>query len=133
MNKYIYAIGIPILLICCGAVARKLVRGSNWQFDDFYLGVELALAAMASALVYLYDLSKIKRISAEVTNISDKLSATAVFLALCFFLLLWILSTHQDWEKRSQNRGGQFLMLGIIANLIGVGLIAIFVLLIKGV
>jgi hypothetical protein len=59
--------------------------------------------------------------------------ATASFLALCFFLLLWILSIHQDWEKRSQNPRGQLVWLGIITNLVGAGLLVVFVLLVKGV
>ena len=133
-NPYTIAIGIPLVLIFCGALAKKLVRGSVWRPSDFFLGVELSLAAMASALVYVFDLSRLTGTqSTSGASVPGKMAATASFLALCFFLLLWVLSTHQDWEKRSQNPGGQFVWLGIITNLVGAGLLAAFVLFVKGV
>ena len=133
-NAYLIALGIPLVLILSGAFAKKLVRGSAWQASDFFLGVELSLAAMASAMVYVFDLARILGATTLATNgINSKIAATASFLALCFFLLLWVLSTHQDWEKRSQNRMGQIIWLGVIANLIGAGLMAAFVLYVKGI
>jgi len=131
---YLIALGIPIILIICGAFAKKLVRGSKFQRSDFFLGIELCLAAMASALVYIFDLAKISPSqSTNANSLSPKITATGFFLALCFFLLLSVMSTHQDWEQRSQNRKGQFIWLAIIANLIGAGLLAAFVLLVKGI
>jgi len=89
---------------------------------------------MASALVYVFDLAKLTQSQAVTSaSIPQKIAATASFLALCFFLLLWILSTHQDWEKRSQNPNGQLVWIGLIANLVGAGLLAAFVLFVKGV
>jgi hypothetical protein len=61
------------------------------------------------------------------------LAATGAFLSVCFFILLWVLSTHQDWGKRSDNLSGQKLWLGVISNLIGAGLMTAFVLFVKGV
>ncbi len=134
INPYLIALGIPLLLILCGAFAKKLVRGPGWQRSDFFLGVELSLAAMASALVYVFDLSKLTTNQIDsMASLSQKIATTAFFIALCFFLLLWILSTHQDWEKRIQNPRGQLIWLAVIANLVGSGLLAAFVLLVKGV
>lgn len=133
-NRYIMALGIPLILILCGALAKKLVRGSAWRRTDFFLGVELSLSAMASALVYVFDLAKMTIQQTGVqSSLDQKIAATATFLALCFFLLLWVLSTHQDWERRSENSRGQIVWLGVIANLIGSGLLATFVLFVKGV
>lgn len=134
-NPYIIALGIPIVLLASGALAKKLVRGSSWERFDFFLGIEFTLAAMSSALIYIFDLVKV---GASVSNVSsadlmNKLAATASFIALTFFLLLWVLSTHQDWIKRNNNPRGQIVWLGIIANLVGAGLIATFVLLVKGI
>ena len=110
------------------------MRGSAWLLSDFYLGVELSLAAIALALVYIFDLAKVTG-SQKATDpaVSQSIAATASFIALCFFLMLWVLSTHQDWTKRSQNPKGQFIWLGVICNLIGAGLMAVFVFLVKGV
>ena len=133
-NPYMIALGIPAVLIVSGALAKKLVRGSTWQRADFFLGVELALAAMAAALVHVFDLAKLTGSQvAAVASMPQKVAATASFLAICFFLLLWILSTHQDWERRTQNPQGQLLWLGLLANLVGAALLAAFVLFVKGV
>lgn len=130
-NPYIIALVVPIVLILCSAVAKKLVRGSGWQRSDFFLGVELSLAAMAAGLVNLLDLTKpalkgVNQLSAQKT------AETAVFVAICFFLLLWVLSTHQDWERRPQSPKGQVIWLGVISNVIGAGLMIAFILYVKG-
>ncbi|CAN2039387.1 conserved membrane hypothetical protein [Candidatus Magnetomoraceae bacterium gMMP-15] len=130
-NPYIVAIGIPLVLLFSGAVAKKLVRGSNWQRHDFFLGIEFTLAAMSAALVFLFDLVKI--ISTGSSDITEKLAATGAFLALNFFLLLWVMSVHQDWEKQNDKPRAQIVWLGLLTNLVGSGLIIIFVLLVKGV
>ena len=131
-NPYITAIVVPLILILCSAVAKKLVRGSTWQRSDFFLGVELSLAAMAAGLVHFLDLTKPAMTNAAQLS-PQKTTETAVFVAICFFLLLWILSTHQDWEKRPQNARGQVIWLGIISNLVGAGLMVAFILYVKGI
>ena len=133
-NPYLVALGIPLILIFSGALAKKLVRGSEWQRTDFFLGVELSLAAMASSLVYLFDLAKVMVDGkSPVAMVSERMVASASFLALCFFILLWVLSVHQDWERRVQNQTGQLMWLTLIANFVAAGLLAAFVLLVKGV
>ncbi len=133
-NPYLVAVGIPLLLMLCGALAKKLVRGGGWKKSDFFLGVELSLASLGSAMVYFYDLQKLPSPAQQLSqNVGDKIGATATFLAISFFLLLLVLSTHQDWESRVTNPRGQILMLGILSNGVGIGLFAVFVLLVKGV
>lgn len=133
-NSYLIAVGIPLILLLCGAIAKKLVRGGGWKYSDFFLGVELALAALGSAMVYFYDLQKLGAVQvSSPVSVSDKISATASFLAIAFFLLLWILSTHQDWEGRTQNPRAQIVWLGLISNGVGIALFASFVMLVKGV
>jgi len=131
-NQYFIALGIPLVLLLCGAVAKKLVRGSAWQRSDFYLGVEFTLAAMSSALVYVFDLVKVAGTD-NSAPVAGKMAATGSYLALCFFLLLWVLSTHQDWERRDQNPHGQLVWLCIVANIVGAGLLSVFILLVKGI
>ena len=133
-NPYLVAVGIPLLLMLCGALAKKLVRGGGWKKSDFFLGVELSLASLGSAMVYFYDLQKLPIPTQQlVPSVGDKIGATATFLAISFFLLLLVLSTHQDWESRTANPKGQILMLGVVSNGIGIALFAFFVLLVKGV
>ncbi len=133
-NPYVIALGIPVVLLASGAFAKKLVRGSSWERFDFFLGVEFTLAAMSSALIYVVDLVKLGSNNPTIPNVlMNKIAATTAFIALTFFLLLWILSMHHDWQKRNNNPRGQIFWLGIVANTIGAGLLATFVLLIKGI
>jgi len=132
-NPYLVALVIPLLLMLCSALAKKLVRGTAWKMGDFFLGVELSLAALGSAMVYFYDLQKLQSAADGGAAVANKIGATASFLAVCVFLLLWVLSNHQDWETRSTNPKGQFWMLGVVSNLVGIALFAGFVLLVKGI
>lgn len=131
-NPYLVALVIPLLLMACSALAKKLVRGTAWQMADFFLGVELALAALGSAMVYFYDLKKVSPDSNSSLELANKITATASFSVICFFLLLLILSNHQDWEPRSTNPRGQFWMLVVVSNMLGISLLASFILLVKG-
>ncbi|SFI70969.1 hypothetical protein [Nitrosomonas sp. Nm34] len=131
-NPYFIAIGIPVALLLSGAMAKKLVRGSTWKRQDFFLGVEFTLAAMSAALVFIFDLVAANQTGSNPVS-PREYAETGSFLATTFFLLLWIMSTHQDWEPRNDDPRAQIIWLGVIANLVGAGLLVAFVLLVKGV
>jgi hypothetical protein len=126
--QYVVAVGIPLVLIGSGALAKKLVRGSAWIASDFFLGVQLALAAMGSSLIFVSELARV----ADTQMVQSKLLVAGLFIAACFFLLFLVMAVHQDWEKRPQDSKGQMLWLGGLCNLIGVALLAGFVLFVKG-
>jgi len=133
-NQYLIALGIPTILLISGEMAKKLVRGTGWQRFDFFLGVEFTLASMSSALIHFFDLVKGDSNPASGTGIvMPQVAATSTFVAIAFFLLLFVLATHQDWEKRNNNPTGQILWLGLMSNFVGAGLLATFVLLVKGI
>jgi hypothetical protein len=131
-NPYTVALLIPFLLLACGSLLKKIVRGSGWERRDFFLGTELTLSAIGSAMVYLYDLQKAV-VAGSTLGASNRVSGTASYLVIALLLLLFIMSTHQDWEQRTANRRGQILWLGMVCNGIGVALFASFVILVKGV
>lgn len=130
-NPYIISLAIPLILLLTGAFAKKLVRGSQWIRSDFFLGVEFSLAALSSGLIYFFDIAK--SASSSIPINSNKLTIATAFVAVTFFLLLWILSTHQDWEKKNKNPRGQIWRLCILSNSIGYGLMVAFILVVKGV
>ena len=125
-NQYVVGLGVPIFLLFTGAFTKKLVRATAWEKSDFFLGVEFTLAAMTSALIYFCENAK------EASLTSDKLLATAAFLAITFGCFLFVLATHQQWEKPNVNKKSQFIQLGIISNLVGFTLICAFIFMIKG-
>ena len=84
---------------------------------------------MSAILVYLFELA-----STPITpQAATTLAATAGFLALTVFLLLWVLSIHQNWQMKNSDPRAQFVRLGVGANFIGCGLLSTFVLRIKGI
>ncbi|MEP3776858.1 MAG: hypothetical protein ABJM82_07505 [Shimia thalassica] len=124
--NYVIALGIPVALIVIGGLVKKIVRGSTWQAADFFLGVELALSAVTSSLIYVFELSK-------STDPSQKAAALGVYSVTSLFLFLIIVGFHQEWEKKPQDLRGQKIWLGGFCNLIGIGLISGFVLFVKGI
>lgn len=85
-NSYLIALGIPLLLVVCGALAKKLVRGTGWRSSDFFLGVELALASIGSAMVYFFELQK-QTAGQKVASaaIGNSVGTTASFVTITFF------------------------------------------------
>ncbi|MGB9989536.1 hypothetical protein [Pseudoduganella rhizocola] len=132
-NPYLVALGIPLLLLLCGAVAKKLARRDDWRRSDFFLGLELALADIGAGLVYLYDLQRMNMNHAlDTATLGIKIGTTATFLVIAFGGLLWVLSIHQDWEQHAASAKG-LIWLGVVSNAVGIILFAVFVLFVKGV
>ncbi|WP_137111514.1 hypothetical protein [Rhodobacter sp. SY28-1] len=126
MLNYVIALGIPLVLILLGALAKKLVRGTTWEARDFFLGVELSISAVSSALIYIFELSK------SVTG-QEKSISLGIFTATSLLLFFAVMAFHQDWEKKPQDIKGQRIWLGGVCNLIGVVLLSGFVLFVKGI
>lgn len=129
MFNYIAPLAVPIAFLLIGAFAKKLVRGSGWLASDFYLGVELTLAALASSLVFLLELSS----QSSLQSIQEKALVSAFYIITNFFLLFYVMTIHQDWKQRPHNLRGQHFWMGGVSNLIGASLLAGFVIVVKGV
>jgi hypothetical protein len=135
-SPYFVAAGVPLLLVLVGAVARKLVRGTAWIRQDFYLGIDLALAALSAGLIYLYDvLQLMKSGTAGPGSLPPELQLlrAASFIALSILILLVVMAFHQDHERKPRRPLKQFLLLGIVSNFVSGGLLAVFIFLVKGV
>ena len=65
----------------------------------------------------------------------NKLELLAGFLIVSFVLFFGIVMLHQIWEKddKKDRKIAQVLVLGVLANFLGFGLLVAFVLLVKGV
>lgn len=133
-NKYIIAFGIPLILIICGGVIKKLVRGApSWEQDDFFLGIELLFASFTSAIFnILYGLNNPTALPTQTASQqTNPLLMSTVFLAISFFMLLLVMGIHQTWALNSQEKNKRFLWLGVVCNTIGVAVLAIFYLGVK--
>jgi hypothetical protein len=141
-NRYFIAVGIPFLLIFLGAIARKLIRAKPWVRDDFYLGVDLSIAAISAGLIYNFELITAKAAAsgissdgcrAIISSADARLLGNAGFLVLALTAFLVVVSMHQDHGGDTGNPRKQWLLLGVVSNVIGAGLMAAFTLIVKGV
>jgi hypothetical protein len=131
-QSVLLAFGVPIIFILVGAIGRKLVRGTDWERRDFYLGVELCLAALSSNILFLIELLRASAMTTATPDYKGEVSA-ALFLVVVFSIYMWLLSLHQDWESKGDRPTAQMCRLMLLSNALGGGLFAAFVFLIKGV
>jgi hypothetical protein len=131
MYRYIVGIGVPLILALFGILGKKVVRGPGWKRTDFYIGVELTLAALANGLVSSCELLKI-----ATGTLPQKMAgyavASAVVTLLGFFMFLFLLSIHQDWESNDSDHWRKFIWLGIVSNMLGLGTLFASTVLIPG-
>jgi hypothetical protein len=119
--RYIVGIGVPLLLSIFGILGNKLVRGKGWAKEDFYLGVELTLAGMANGLVSSCELLKMTTGKLDA-KIVPYVVASAVVTFFAFFIFLFLLSLHQDWESKvGSNPLHEVMLLGGVSNVLGLG------------
>lgn len=93
-NRYFIALGIPFILLLLGAMSRKLIRAQPWRREDFYLGVDLALAGISSGLIYISDVLTTKvnengcltpACTSFRESLDTRLLADAVYLGFALF------------------------------------------------
>jgi hypothetical protein len=131
---YLVAIGIPVVFLIMSGLSKKIIRGRGWDRKDFYLGIESTLAAISTQLVYIFDIVKLGNSPSGLTkDLLEKLTYTSLFFALSILVLMAVLIIHQEWDNRNNNRTGQIVMLIVINNLLGAGLLIGFILAIKGI
>lgn len=117
------AFAIPVILILVTAVTRKIVRGrSPFRPSDFFLGLDLTLAAFSSAAVNILELNQAGR------------QNLAWYLVLTFIVFILQMAIHQEWgdqipanEVSAVTSRRQVTLLGLLANIVGVALLGFFI------
>ena len=134
-NRFVIALLVPALLFLAGGIGKKLIRGGkNWDRRDWYLGVDAALAAISAALINIFEASRLKRLIPIQGELYEKQqTASAVFIAISFFMFLYLLALHQDWESPVTDTKAQKWSHLLLSNFIGLGMMFGFILLVKGV
>jgi hypothetical protein len=124
--RYITAFGIPLILILVSALTRKIVRKTRFIWDDFYLGVDLTLAAFSAAAVNVVDLLE----STDSATAPPHVGETAtLYIVACFVLFVLQVAFFQDWSDRpAVDKRKQILLLAVASNIVGIALLGFFVL-----
>ena len=131
MYRYIVGLGVPLILAMFGVLGKKIVRGPGWRRTDFYIGVELTLAALANGLVSSCELLKLAN-GGLPRRAGLYAVASAIVTLFGFFMFLILLSIHQDKESDEGDLRGKFIWLGLISNVLGLGTLIASTMLIPG-
>ena len=108
------AFSIPIILLVMTGFIRKLVDGTDFRREHWYLGIDLTIYFLASTLVNILDIAK-----APLPD-ERKLVWTAVLVAAAVVFLVIQAVIQQSWQPRSEKRKMQLVMLCGFANLLGI-------------
>ena|SRR5438477_7467724 len=121
MYRYVVGIGVPLALAMIGVLAKKVARrGRGWRRTDFYLGIELTLAGLANGLVSSCELLKVTTGTLPLHAARYAVASAAVTF-FGFFILLYLLSIHQDWESNDTEPKRKLIWLGVVSNMLGLG------------
>jgi len=126
-NKYVVAFVVPLILILCGGIIKKLVRGApSWKTKDFYLGIEMLFAAFTSAIFNIISISReLPSITRPTGLIFISILHSAVFLVFAFCMLLIVMGIHQWQENTNNTEKVKDFWLGLICNIFGVAVLAV--------
>jgi hypothetical protein len=132
MWAWVGSLVVPIIFLAIGAAGKKLTKGHPWQRSDWYLGPELALSLMPTAL--LYALEHLAIVDNQANKNQDslvKIAWSLLFAAFAMGLYVGLLSLHQDWEQDVSN-SKQVWLLGVLSNLLAGALFIGFVFFVQG-
>lgn len=109
------AFAIPVVLILVSGLLKKIVRGkSPFRLDDFYLGLDLTLAAFSAAVNVL---------EMDPTGREN----LAWYFVFTLITLMAQIALHQEWGGLPVPSGKQFILLGCGSNALGIALLGFFI------
>jgi hypothetical protein len=126
---------IPIALILAGGLVKTVVRKEP-RLSDYYLGLDYALASLATAATYGIDLAN-RTIPGTDQERLDKSVKVWVFVVFTCFVSLVLIIMHQLWEpwidaRRAAVKKRHKVYLFVTSNVLGIACLAVFLLLVKG-
>lgn len=132
---YVTALLMPLLLMGCSSLLKKLTHPGGFRLGDFFLGIELTLAALSAGLLYLMvpAADSTRGTAADVAGPAAASPVPGIFVGVAFVLLLYVTALHQQWEAAVADPKGQRFWLVYVANAIGSGLFVAFILLVQGI
>jgi hypothetical protein len=124
-SPYLPGLVVPIVFIIVGAICKKLVRSGAFIRADFFMGVELSLAAFSSELIYLIEAFQKPNVSSDAVRNAHLGVSVASFGT--FVLLIAVFGLHQSFMKDGVSAKTQYLALTFFSNLLGTGAMTLFI------
>lgn len=128
-NKWTIGLVVPLIFFVISGLAKALARSSGIRWEDWYLGVELILAALSSTLLYVVDL-------ARKVNLEKVMACTVFTVLLVLFLVVQLLLHRTFGDSMTSEifpkRVCRFIMIGV-CNCIGFVFLGGFIVFLKGI
>jgi hypothetical protein len=134
MEKHIFlGLLIPVVFFGFTGLVKSIVK-KEWLWSNFYLGIDIALAALANGIVNIVDgvhqAESTPSISADFGN---QMFYTAMCIVVAIGSLFGVMALHQRFEVLADNpeikrdRIKRGIWLGIIGNLLGGSVLAMYI------
>jgi hypothetical protein len=122
---------IPAAFFAFAGLIKSLVKAS-WTWGNFYLGIDIALAAMANGIVNVVDLVHQAEGHAFTQEFAAELTNTVICIVVAFAALLLTMGLHQKFDVPGQSENGnrriaRGILLGVVGNLAGVCVLGLFI------
>ncbi len=130
------ALFLALTAVLSAPLANRIAR-KRWKRTDGFRGIQITLSTFFAALAYVFDLAEPSNAPQAAypsipSSALSRLQITLLFLMLCFGTLLSIIPAHQSLEETDTKPVSQAFILGLGTNIVGIILVGVFVLLIKG-
>ena len=123
---------IPVAFFGFTGMVKSLVKNS-WSWSNFYLGIDIALAAMTNGIVNIIDLvhrAEGKLLDAEFGH---AMTFTALSIVIAFAALLSTMGLHQKFDipvegqRNGNRRVARGILLGGVSNLVAGVALGLFI------
>jgi hypothetical protein len=122
---------IPVAFLAFAGMVKSLVR-SDWKLYNFYLGMDIALAALANGIINIVDLAHRSEAGSIDGDFAKQMTYTALSIVISVGALFGTMGLHQRFEvpgigKTSNLRLRRGILLGVVANVVGAVALGLFI------
>lgn len=124
---------IPVAFLGFTGLVKSIVK-KEMLWSNFYLGIDIALAALANAVVNIVDgAHQIEMHTVSPSDIASQMLYTSLCILASIGVLLGAMALHQRFEEEAdregldKNRLKRGIWLGIVGNLMGGSVLAMFI------
>jgi hypothetical protein len=130
MEKHIFlGLMIPVIFFGIAGMAKSLVK-SLWIWSNFYLGIDISLAALANGIVNIVDgAHQAEKILTPSAELESQMYYTSICIIAAVGALFGTMGLHQRFDVPDDGnpRRKRGILLGIVSNLLGAAVLAMFI------
>jgi hypothetical protein len=132
MEKHILlGLLIPVFFFAFAGMAKSLVK-NQWVWSNFYLGIDISLAALANGIVNIVDgVHQSEKVLTPNLQLGSQMYYTSICIVAAVGALFGTMGLHQRFDvpcdEPGNRRWKRGILLGVVSNLFGVAVLAMFI------